>query len=95
MSEDQRESGCVCCLFGLSALLVVFLHFSEILHPFCRRIPRTIECELTADLVGTCVPGDVVTVTGEVRVAGSEDDPRKAKDQTTFLLYIFANSIAK
>eukprot|EP00048_Salpingoeca_helianthica_P006883 m.104013 g.104013 ORF g.104013 m.104013 type:complete len:536 (-) comp14161_c1_seq3:36-1643(-) len=57
------------------------------------RIPRTIECELTADLVGSCVPGDVVTVSGEVRVAGTEDDPRRAKDQTTFLLYIFANSI--
>lgn len=27
------------------------------------------DCELTADLVGACVPGDLVTVTGIVKVA--------------------------
>jgi hypothetical protein len=58
------------------------------------RIPRTVECELTSDLVGQCVPGDVVTLSGEVKVAGDEQG-HHAKDQTTFLLYILANSINK
>ncbi|KAG8226903.1 hypothetical protein J437_LFUL007817 [Ladona fulva] len=31
------------------------------------RVPRTIECELTEDLVDSCVPGDVVTITGVVK----------------------------
>lgn len=37
------------------------------------RIPRTIECELTADLVDSCVPGDMVTVTAVVKATGSEE----------------------
>ena len=32
------------------------------------RIPRTVECEVTGDLVGGCVPGENVTVTGIVKV---------------------------
>uniref|UniRef100_A0A0R0KSJ9 Probable DNA helicase MCM8 n=1 Tax=Glycine max TaxID=3847 RepID=A0A0R0KSJ9_SOYBN len=31
------------------------------------RVPRTVECELTQDLVRHCIPGDVVTVTGIIR----------------------------
>ena len=31
------------------------------------RVPRTVECELTEDLVDACIPGDVVTVTGIIR----------------------------
>ena len=38
------------------------------------RIPQTIECELTEELVGTCVPGDVVCVTGVARIVSSESD---------------------
>jgi len=30
-------------------------------------VPRTVECELTQDLVDACIPGDVVTVTGIIR----------------------------
>lgn len=30
-------------------------------------MPRTVECELTHDLVDSCIPGDVVTVTGIIR----------------------------
>ncbi|EDO27446.1 predicted protein, partial [Nematostella vectensis] len=37
------------------------------------RIPRTVECELTADLVDSCVPGDLVTVTGIAKVVNSEE----------------------
>ena len=60
-----------------------------------RRIPRTVECELTADLVGSCVPGDVVCVCGEVKVTSAVDSARPTKDQTTFLLYILANGLTK
>lgn len=35
------------------------------------RMPRTIECELTEDLVDNCVPGDEVTVSGVVKVRAS------------------------
>ena len=40
------------------------------------RIPRTIECELTSDLVDSCVPGDMVTITAVVKATGTnEGDP--------------------
>ncbi|KAL0347221.1 UNVERIFIED_CONTAM: putative DNA helicase MCM8 [Sesamum calycinum] len=38
------------------------------------RVPRTVECELTEDLVDTCIPGDVVTVTGIIRVINNYMD---------------------
>ena len=38
------------------------------------RIPRTIDCELTADLVDSCVTGDMVTITAVVKATGSHDD---------------------
>jgi DNA replicative helicase MCM subunit Mcm2 (Cdc46/Mcm family) len=38
------------------------------------RIPRTVDCELTEDLVDTCVPGDVVTVCGIVKVINTDQD---------------------
>lgn len=34
------------------------------------RVPRTIEVELTEDNVDSCVPGDVVTICGQVKVSG-------------------------
>ncbi|KAM7310313.1 DNA helicase MCM8 isoform X1 [Ixodes scapularis] len=36
------------------------------------RVPRILDCELTDDLVGSAVPGDVVTVVGTVELARSE-----------------------
>lgn len=38
------------------------------------RVPRTVECELTQDLVDVCIPGDVVTVTGIIRVINNYMD---------------------
>ena len=32
------------------------------------RVPRTVECEVKEDLVDVCVPGDLITVTGIVKV---------------------------
>ena len=36
------------------------------------RIPRTIECEMTSDLVDSCVPGDMVTITAVVKATSSD-----------------------
>ncbi|OXB68339.1 hypothetical protein ASZ78_015279, partial [Callipepla squamata] len=59
------------------------------------RIPRTIECELVQDLVDSCVPGDVVTITGIVKVSSTEEGASKNKsDKCVFLLYIEANSVS-
>ncbi|XP_062863189.1 DNA helicase MCM8 [Trichomycterus rosablanca] len=57
------------------------------------RIPRTIECELNQDLVDSCVPGDMVTITGVIKVS-SDEGFRKNKDKCMFLLYIEANSVS-
>lgn len=37
-------------------------------------MPRTVECELVEDLVDMCIPGDVVTVTGIIRVINNYMD---------------------
>lgn len=42
-------------------------------HREAGRIPRTIECELIQDLVDSCVPGDVITVSGTVKVSNTEE----------------------
>ncbi|XP_077216174.1 minichromosome maintenance 8 isoform X2 [Tasmannia lanceolata] len=38
------------------------------------RVPRTVECELTEDLVDACIPGDMVTVTGIIKVINNYMD---------------------
>ncbi|NXV06002.1 MCM8 helicase, partial [Cettia cetti] len=59
------------------------------------RIPRTIECELLQELVDSCVPGDMVTITGTVKVSSTEEGASKNKnDKCLFLLYIEANSVS-
>lgn len=59
------------------------------------RVPRTVECELTGDLVDLVVPGDIVVVNGEVKVVSTDDGPKgkKSKERAMFLLYLFANSV--
>ena len=37
------------------------------------RIPRTVECELSDDLVDLVVPGDVVCVSGIIKVLSTEE----------------------
>jgi DNA replicative helicase MCM subunit Mcm2 (Cdc46/Mcm family) len=37
-------------------------------------MPRTVECELTEDLVDACIPGDVVTVCGIVKIINTDMD---------------------
>ncbi|KAM9315778.1 DNA helicase MCM8 [Gastrophryne carolinensis] len=59
------------------------------------RIPRTVECELIQDLVDSCVPGDMVTITGIVKVSNIKDGGFKNKNnKCMFLLYIEANSVS-
>ncbi|XP_050242875.1 probable DNA helicase MCM8 [Quercus robur] len=61
------------------------------------RVPRTVECELTQDLVDVCIPGDVVTVTGIIRVINNYMDigggKSKSKNQGFYYLYLEAVSI--
>ncbi|KAG7964536.1 hypothetical protein I3843_09G175800 [Carya illinoinensis] len=61
------------------------------------RVPRTVECELTQDLVDACIPGDVVTVTGIIRVINNYMDigggKSKSKNQGFYYLYLDAVSI--
>jgi len=59
------------------------------------RVPRTIECELTNDLVYTCIPGDVVTVTGIVKkkICNSKKQNTQGKESNIFMQYIEVVSI--
>ncbi|KAJ0983920.1 hypothetical protein J5N97_002276 [Dioscorea zingiberensis] len=61
------------------------------------RVPRTVECELTEDLVDSCIPGDVVTVTGIVKVINNYMDvgggKSKNKNQGLYYLYLEAVSV--
>ncbi|KAI3474018.1 hypothetical protein Pfo_028806 [Paulownia fortunei] len=61
------------------------------------RVPRTVECELTEDLVDACIPGDVVTVTGIIRVINNYMDigggKSKGKNQALYYLYLEVVSI--
>ncbi|KAL8527636.1 hypothetical protein ACS0TY_005476 [Phlomoides rotata] len=60
------------------------------------RVPRTVECELTQDLVDACIPGDVVTVTGIIRVINNYMDiggGKSKKNQALYYLYLEAVSV--
>ncbi|KAK4481048.1 hypothetical protein RD792_011917 [Penstemon davidsonii] len=61
------------------------------------RVPRTVECELTEDLVDACLPGDIVTITGIIRVINNYMDigggKSKGKNQALYYLYLEAVSI--
>lgn len=57
------------------------------------RIPRTVDCEAREDLVNSCVPGDLVTITGIVKVSQSQEARGGKGDKCMFLLYVDASSI--
>ena len=59
------------------------------------RVPRTVECELTEDLVDSCVPGDVVTIGGVVKAIETDVAAGKgtARAKQLYLLYIDCRSI--
>ncbi|MQL79609.1 hypothetical protein Taro_012045 [Colocasia esculenta] len=62
------------------------------------RVPRTVECELTEDLVDSCIPGDVVTVMGIIKVINNYMDvgggKSKNKNQGLYYLYLEAVSVS-
>ncbi|CAI6342749.1 unnamed protein product [Macrosiphum euphorbiae] len=59
------------------------------------RVPRTVECELTNDLVYSCIPGDVVTVTGIVKKKSCNTGKQNAqsKESNIFMQYVEVISI--
>ncbi|KAI5019106.1 hypothetical protein ZWY2020_043994 [Hordeum vulgare] len=61
------------------------------------RVPRTIECELTEDLVDCCIPGEVITVAGIVKVLNNYMDvgggKSKSRNQGLYYLYLEAISV--
>ncbi|CAH1977529.1 unnamed protein product [Acanthoscelides obtectus] len=57
------------------------------------RIPRSLDCELTEDLVKCCIPGDDVTLTGIVKVRDANSNNGCNKQHTIFNLYLEAISI--
>ena len=58
------------------------------------RIPRTIECELSEDLVNKCNPGDLVTMSGTAKALNLEESGsgRSSRDKSTYVMYIAVNS---
>ncbi|OEL29223.1 putative DNA helicase MCM8 [Dichanthelium oligosanthes] len=60
------------------------------------RVPRTIECELTEDLVDCCIPGEVVTVTGIVKVLNNYMDVGggKSKNRSQGLYYLYLEAVS-
>jgi len=56
-------------------------------------VPRTIECELTQDLVDCCIPGDVTTISGIVK-ARKTQVKANTKNKSLFVLYLEANCVS-
>ncbi|XP_075223070.1 DNA helicase MCM8-like [Lycorma delicatula] len=58
------------------------------------RVPRTVECELVEELVDSCLPGDVVTITGIVKIRCNEEGyNKKSKSPSIFNIYIEGKSV--
>ncbi|EEY69900.1 DNA replication licensing factor MCM8 [Phytophthora infestans T30-4] len=61
------------------------------------RMPRMIEVELYEDLVDSCIPGNVVTISGIVKSINSEIHEgrygKRAQANSLYILYISANSV--
>lgn len=56
------------------------------------RMPRTVDAEVLDDLIDTCIPGDVVTVCGIVRVLTIENGGYSRSSKCLYYMYIDANS---
>lgn len=59
------------------------------------RIPRIIECEVVQDLIDFVIPGDIVTITGIVKVHSTNEGNRNNKQGSMYTLYIDVNSMKK
>lgn len=58
------------------------------------RMPRTIDAELFSDLIDTCIPGDVVTICGIVRILTVQKAGFNRNANCLYYIYIEANSTA-
>ena len=64
-----------------------------------RRMPRTVDCDLKRGLVGSCVPGDVVTVYGIVRCMPTSGgmsgggDGRQAPTKSLYILFLEVKAV--
>ena len=72
--------------------------FSELATGTQRRMPRTVDCDLKRSLVGSCVPGDVVTVYGIIRcmpTSGgmSAGGDRQAPTKSLYILYLEVKAV--
>ncbi|KAK5581664.1 hypothetical protein RB653_001701 [Dictyostelium firmibasis] len=56
-------------------------------------IPKAFECEITDEMVETIVPGDIVTISGVVKVLRADDTGFQNQNKPVFLIYIDVNSI--
>lgn len=57
------------------------------------KVPQTLECELTEDLVKSCQPGDEVIISGVVKANNPNDNKGKNKQNTVFTLYLEAVAV--
>ncbi|CAL1270874.1 unnamed protein product [Larinioides sclopetarius] len=58
------------------------------------RVPRSVECELYCDLTETCIPGDVVAISGTLSLNNINEKKNTAsKDACTYTIYLKANSV--
>ncbi|CAN8072736.1 unnamed protein product [Agarophyton chilense] len=57
------------------------------------RMPRTIDVELFSDLLNTCVPGDIVSICGTVRLLTIDKGGFNRNAKCLYYMYIEANSI--
>ena len=58
------------------------------------RVPRTIDIELFEDLCDQVMPGDVVKITGVVKMSAADETVKSNKKQSQFLLYISALGVS-
>ena len=58
------------------------------------RTPRQIEVEFTHDMVDQCRPGDIVQIAAIVSAVNTAAGQRKAKESTTYKLYLDGHSVA-
>ncbi|XP_064079560.1 DNA helicase MCM8-like [Macrobrachium nipponense] len=84
----KLQNSCITLMKVMEIILIGFTFQRE-----GGRVPRTVECEVREDLVDSCVPGDMVTVTGIVKVSQLQEGSKYNRDKCMFSLYIDASSV--
>lgn len=59
------------------------------------QVPRTIDLELSGDLVDSIIPGDVATISGIVKVISKDQGTSRSVGNQLYQLYIDAHSVEK